>query len=81
LVIRPRASAALTDGIDRQRRGSDHAKGGIGQRQNAFGMQIAVEQVGQEAVHVLKAKGLVRFHRLLRASCRKRGDSMIDGFE
>jgi len=43
-------------------------------------MRIAVEQVGQEAVHVLKTKGLVRFHRLPRASYRGFADSMIEGF-
>ena len=44
----------LTDRIDRQRRGSDDPERGVGERQHAFGMRIAVEQAGQEAVHVLQ---------------------------
>jgi hypothetical protein len=70
----------LTDGIDRQGRGLDYAQGGVGQRQHALGVQVAIEQAVQEAAHLIEAKGPARCHRLPRESCCMRGDSPVVDF-
>ncbi len=52
------------DRVDRQRSGPDHAEGGVGQQQDAFGVQVAAEQAGQEERDLLEAKGLAGCHGL-----------------
>ena len=55
-----RQGQPLADRVDRQGGGLDNAEGGVGQGQNPLGVQVAVEQAGQEAVHSREAEGLVR---------------------
>jgi hypothetical protein len=64
-----RQSETLTDRIDGQGRGPDDAEGGVGQGQDALGVQVAIKQAGQEAMHVLEAEGLVRSHLAPESSC------------
>ena len=52
------------DYVDRQGRGRDHAKGGVGQREDPLGVQTVAEQTVEEAVHLLEANGLGGCHAL-----------------
>ena len=70
----------LSDRINRQGCGSEDAESCVGQGQYAFGVEVAVKQAVQKAMHFLGAKGLVRFHRSPRELSCTGGDSRFEGF-
>ena len=76
-AVRQRKS--LANRVDRQGGGPDDGEGGVGQGLYPPGVHVAVEQAGQAAVYFHESEGLVRSHRLPRASCCTRGNLPIAG--
>src|SRR5271166_777808 len=52
----------MSDRADRKRAGPDHPQSGVGQRLDALGMHVAVEQADQGAVNLSKREGLLPCH-------------------
>jgi hypothetical protein len=70
---------SLTDGVDREGRRPDDAECGVGERQHALGVQVAVKQAADKTAYVLEAKGPVRCHRSPRESCCLRREAPSAG--
>ena len=70
----------MPDRIDREGCGPDDAKGGIGPGHDPFGVQVAIEQVLQETIHLWEVKAPVWFHCSPRETSYMRGDSRFMGF-
>jgi hypothetical protein len=49
-----RQRQAMPDRADRQRAGPDHTQSGVGQRLNALGMHVTVEQADERAMNLSK---------------------------
>jgi hypothetical protein len=62
-----RQRQAMSDRADCQRAGPDDPESGIGQRHNALGMHVTVEQADERVVNLSKREGLLLWpHRVLR---------------
>jgi hypothetical protein len=57
-----RQRQSMSDRADRKRAGLDDPKSGVGQRRNALGMHVAVEQADEGAVNLAIRERLLPYH-------------------